>query len=555
MPRYRKKRAEALLEEGVIDEEQAVRLSSDDMDVVQEAREEVKQQREAISIETAVKIELARREMARRSLLHYTLRNVPGYQPGWVHREICEKLEKFREDVLAGKSPRLAIFMPPRHGKTELVRQFISQTLGQHPHLEFITCSYAASLQEDNSKQIQNLMRTGEWKALFPGILLDPKRQAVSDWKLQGHPGGMLAVGVGGPITGRGAHVLVIDDPVKNREEADSEVSRQSTWNWYTSTAYTRLMPGAGVLVIQTRWHDDDLSGRILRQQEQAQKIMNETGEWPSDIDRWEVIEYPALAFEEEEHRQPGMALHEERYDTTALKRIKRTIGPRDWAALYQQNPVADEGAYFKKDNVHYYDSRPNRLNYYTAADLAISKKESADYSVVATVGVDEHERYWLVDLRRGRWDSEEIIDNLIQTYHQWKPKTIGIEAGQIEKAIGPFLDKRIREERLYSMYVEPLPPGRRDKEMRARPLQGLMGQKKFFIPRNEAWTEGLVRELLRFPTGVHDDQVDALAWIGQMIQSITPAQLPRPPVRKSWKDNLHKFITGSSGGYDPMAA
>ena len=553
--RRRAKETAAKVEAGIIPKELGERLCSDDREVYLAAKQDEPYEQTKISVKHAVKIELARRELARRKLIHYTQRNLPHYQAGWVHIEIAEKLEKFREDVIAGLSPRLAIFMPPRLGKTELIKQFISQTLGLYPYLEFICCSYSAQLQESISGQIQDTVRSSEWKVLFPNAVLDKRREAVSDWKLAKHGGGVLAVGVGGSITGRGANILVIDDPVKNREEADSETTRASTWNWYTSTAYTRLMPGAGVLVIQTRWHDDDLSGRILAQQAEAAKVERDTGKWPDDVDRWTVIEYPAIALEDEAHRNAGEALHPQRFPLHALQKIRRTIGPRDWAALYQQNPVADEGAYFKKETLKYYDSLPELLNYYTAADLAISKKETADYSVIVTVGIDPRDNMYVVDLQRGRWDAMEIVDRLVSVYKAYKPKTLGIEAGQIEKAIGPFLNKRIYEERLYSMYVEPLPPGRRDKELRARPLQGRMGQGKVLLPRNQIWLEPLIHELLRFPSGVHDDQVDALAWIGQMLDTLSAASVPAPPIKKSWKDDLSKYITNSDGSYDPMAA
>mgnify|MGYP001421433207 CR=1 FL=1 len=168
-----------------------------------------------------------------------------------------------------------------------------------------------------------------------------------------------LVIGVGGGITGKGAHILLIDDPVKNREDAESENNREATWDWYTSTAYTRLSPGGGILVILTRWHDDDLAGKLL--------MASENG-----ADDWEVVKYPAIAEEDEEFRKQGEPLHPERYNTESLEMIQKAIGPRDWTALYQQNPVSDEGDYFTRDMVRYYE--PDEIDYDDVIPLEIQK-------------------------------------------------------------------------------------------------------------------------------------------------------------------------------------
>jgi hypothetical protein len=257
------------------------------------------------------------------------------YEAGWVHKDICARLEKFSLDVAERKSPRLMLCVPPRHGKSEIVsRNFPAWHLGKYPEHEFIACSYASDLALGFSRKVREIVRSTEYQMLFPEVELAKDSQRADQWNTT-HSGGYAAAGVGGPITGKGASILVIDDPVKNREEADSESIRQSIWDWYTSTAYTRLAPGGVVLIIQTRWHDDDLSGRLLMQ------MAKEEG------DDWEVIEYPAIATEDERYRRKGEALHPARYPLDALRRIKRAIGDRDWSALYQQKPVADDGDFF----------------------------------------------------------------------------------------------------------------------------------------------------------------------------------------------------------------
>lgn len=333
---------------------------------------------------------------------------------------------------------------------------------------------------------------------------------------------------------------LVIDDPVKNRSDAESATSREAVWDWYTSTAYTRLAPGGGVLVILTRWHDDDLAGRLLRKQAEGEG------------DEWVVVEYPAQAVHDELFRAAGDPLHAERYDIEALERIKRAVGPRDWQALYQQNPTPDEGDYFNKSMFQWYGAQEipdySELNFYTAWDLAIGEKEQNDYSVGITVGVDKHDRTFVVDIQRGHWGPLELTDRILQVYKTWRSAITGIERGHIEMTLRPFLEKRIREERLTSFYIEELNPGKRDKIARARSIQGRMQQGLVFFRKHCNATAQLVAEMMRFPNGVHDDGVDAMAWIGQMLSLLVRPREQAPKPKKSWKDKLDKLARGTAG-------
>ena len=261
------------------------------------------------------------------------------------------------------------------------------------------------------------------------------------------------------------------------------------------------------------------------------------------------MVKYPAIAEADEEFREVGDALHEERYNMKALEKIRKAVGPRDWSALYQQNPVSDEGDYFTRQMIRYYEPEDidlSRMKFYCAWDLAIGQRDRNDYSVGVIVGVDEYDCMYIIDLVRGRFDGFDIVERILDLYQQWRPSIIGIEKGHIEMALGPFLEKRVRERKLYEAYFKDLKPGRRDKEARARAIQGRMQQGMVKIPKDEIWTGPLVAELLRFPNGVHDDQVDALAWVGLMMAEFATYIEPVEHV-PSWSDKLKHLVKGES--------
>jgi predicted phage terminase large subunit-like protein len=525
----------------------------------------VRAKRVELSRQKKAQQEMYRRELAKRHLLAFVKRYEPNYLAGWVHKKICDELMAFSEAVCRGESPRLMITMPPRHGKSMLASQYWpAWHLGNHPEHEFINTSYAQSLQMDFSRKIQELIKTPDYHLLFGNYGITKKNEAVERWSLFDYDkerrtgGGVLAAGVGGPITGRGAHIFLIDDPVKNRDEAESQTIRETAKSWYSSTAYTRLAPGAGIVVIQTRWHDDDLSGWLLNEMREAEKemIQDPQHEWPEDADRWRVVDFPAIATQDEEYRLKGEALHEDRYDLKALRRIKRTLAPRDWAALYQQNPQVEEGAYFQKKYFRMYKDAPPYLDIYCAGDLAISKRSHADWSVFIVCGMDDGGRVYMLEEYRGRWDSKQIIDVMFEIHKTHHPRRFGLEKGQISLTMDKFLEARMEEEKIYDLHVEELPPGKQDKELRARVIQGLMSHGKVYWPEGALWVDDYMNEMLRFPTGVKDDRVDAAAWVGRMVagEAYVGAGRPKKP-DKSWKKKLKGYVSGIKSTNDAMAA
>lgn len=337
----------------------------------------------------------------------------------------------------------------------------------------------------------------------------------------------------------------IIDDPVKDREEAESETTRQKIKDWYSSTFYTRLAPGGGVLIIQTRWHEDDLSGWLLEVMKEAEQEMMTSGEWPLDADRWEVVRYPAIATCDEPFRSQGEALHEARYPLAALQKIKRAMMPRDWEALYQQNPVSQDGDYFTKGMIRYYDKAPpvEEMRIYATGDLAIGQTEANDYTVFAVVGVDRQQNIYLLDLHRGRWNAMGLIDKMFEIQKRWEPEIFGLETGHIDMTLEPFLLKRMDETRIRIPY-EKLRTRGKDKQTRARPIQGRMEQGKVFFPKGAIWTETLVTELLSFPMGKHDDQCDAIAWVGQLLLEFGIVN-QKVVKTKSFRDKLARRTRG----------
>ena len=767
----------------------------------------------------AARLELAHRVLARRRLLPFVQKINPRYIPGWVHEDICRRLERFSKDVEEGCSPRLMLLVPPRHGKSELAsRMFPPWHLGRCPDHEFIACSYNVSLAMSFSRKVKEVIVDPVYEAIFD-TRLHPDFQAAEEWAIKGHRGGYVAAGVGGGITGKGAHILTIDDPIKNAEEAQSADLREKLWEWYTSTAYTRLAPGGGVLVIQcmtgdtpvrlpdgtekrldairagdevatfddgrlgvstvaawksngrdsvytittnsgkmvrangrhpflvstdeglrwvrtkhlttdhtivvcqgsggsgpvwpaqqmgasslpnaaasapptttskngqtdtalhlstlnhaalrtssiatasrltrtlsswlrraadvlsavtwemtgrpgtgaensastttttpvrsagccattatppqgmpaqsaspsrwlstsdfmldsvhsveltgeeevfdvqidrtenfianglvshnTWWHDDDLAGKI----QNAMRADNEA-------DQFEIIRYPAIA-EHDEYLDPGTdqiverppleypdlkplrlkgeALHPARYDIRSLNQIKRTLPQQWWSALYQQNPVPDEGIYFTKDMFRR-GPAPRVQDCYVsiAFDFAISEKQQNDYTVGTVSLLDSDDVLHFVDrVRFKSADADYICKAIVGLCKKWHNPSLqlGLEDGQIYRALSAPLKREMARQRVYPsmQLLKPIS----DKQARARTLQGRMQQGLVSFSSEADWYDSMRTEMLRFPNGVHDDQVDSAAWNAIMAAGRQPPKKQQSRPMKSWKDRL----------------
>lgn len=439
---------------------------------------------------------------ARTSLLRFTEYTKPNYERAAHHELIAEKLEA----VERGDIDRLMIFMPPRHGKSELVSvRFPAWYLGRNPSHQIITASYAHKLAAKFGRQVRNLIAAKEFQTAFPGVTLAADSEA-KDLFNTNHEGAYLATGVDGSVTGSGAHIAIIDDPVKGRKEAESETVRDTAWDWYQGDLYTRLMPRASIVVCQTRWHEDDLSGRIL----ESEGRIEEGGQWT-------VLELPAL------HPERG-ALWPEWYPVEALERIRNSIGPRDFSALFQQQPQPDEGTFFKREWFSEWDKLP-RCRFYMTSDYAVTDG-GGDYTVLTVWGLDAEGFVYRADQWKGQTSSDQWIERQLDLIARWKPLCCFGEGGVIQKAIEPVLRRRMRERGTFCR-LEWL-PSVSDKPTRARSFQAMAAQGRIKFERGADLSEFLV-----FPAGKYDDEVDTASLIGRAIDQAHPAIVAEQPTQK----------------------
>jgi len=479
------------------------------------------------ALRTNAQVELARRGAAvGRGLLEfvYLTHTREPYQAGWVHADLCRRLENFSRAVAEGRSPRLIITMPPRHGKTAIVSQrFPVWHLGQHPHHDVVCASYGQSLADESSLLARSIAQSDEARAVFPDLgrpITTAKSRAhpagaevtrIDRWTLPAG-GGYRSTGVGGGLTGHGANILIIDDPIKNREEAESRANREAVFSWYRSTAYTRLAPGAGIIVMMTRWHEADLAGCLLDHARQG------TG------DQWELVSYEAIASRDEPYRKAGEALHPERYPVAVLEATKRVLGTYDWSALYLQQPRPSGGAIFQASWFRQHvPGRPQNVPIdYTALSVDCSFKGSKDSDFVSIqLWGKKGLKSIPLDHFHGRMDYVTFRRKLIEMLRRWPFSRYAlIEATANGPAImsdlGEILQGRSPDPQFQNIPripLVPFNPGKHgDKVARARAVtpQFESGLVEMPDPQFAPWLAAYESEMCAFPSAAHDDQVDA---------------------------------------------
>lgn len=463
--------------------------------------------------EIDLEAEILTRQLIPRRLMPFVQRFKPGYQAGWFHHELCRVLERFTARVEAGESPRLMIYAPPRHGKSEIVsRAFPSWIAGKHPEWEQIIATYGQDLADDLGRWCKRTLTDPKFATVFTDAKTRADSTAASRIDTE-KGGGLRFVGVGGPLIGRGGNIAVIDDPLKNREEADSERYREATRNWYTSVLRTRLAPGGGIVLMHQRWHTQDLAGWLLE----------------TDPDGWEVVNFPAIAEEDEPHRKKGEALHPERWPLKELEALRKDLSPRDWLAMYQQRPVSDSGGYFKREWMRTYDVAPRVGEVYLAADLAYKTGQDNDRTCIAAFSMSEAgDVVFLPGIVFDRMDTGASVEAILDLAKVHGAHTIAVGRDMIQGSIGPFLSRRMGERKQW-LKVEEIPQ-RADKEARARSFQARMQQGKVLFPSGEMWTEHIQPELLSFPGGKGDDAVDMGAHACLLLDMMSEPQKPKDP-------------------------
>lgn len=416
--------------------------------------------------------------------------------------------------VAAGQIPRLIVTMPPRHGKSELISRYgPAWFLGNYPDSKVMLAGYNSSFAASWGRKARDVLT--EWGPEIFGVRVSQTTSASDYWEVHGHEGVMVTAGIGGGLTGKGARLLVIDDPVKDAEEAASETIQLKHWEWWISTARTRLEKGAGVILVMTRWNENDLAGQMLAAAEQ------EGGE------PWEVLNLPAMAEEGDPlGRKEGMALCPELFDHATLEQTRKASGGYWWAAMYQQRPMPAEGGLFKRTDFRTFYEDPDRDLYwmrrdedgeepkpvgrdyvyrFVTIDPAFSEKETADYTAMLLWGVTPWMDLLLLDVERVRFDVENLAAAIRRYYDLHKPNDVRVES----KAYGAKVIHQLVGQGL------PIIPLDADTDKVTRALSA--------VPRYEAhtvyhragadWLDAYERELLLFPSGKNDDQVDAFAY------------------------------------------
>lgn len=461
-----------------------------------------------LSPQDAAKEMLSRRS-AKRSLKEFIEYMDLGFVPAAHHLLLIEHLEA----VERGDIERLMVWMPPGSAKSTYTSiLFPPWFLGRNEDSGVLGVSNTTELAERFSRRARNLVSMPRFKNVF-GFGISEKTQSASNWETE-KSGEFFAAGIGSAIAGRRADLGLIDDPIKSREEADSDRIRQKHWDWYVNDFYTRLKPNAKQILIQTRWHEDDLGGRLLER----------------EANRWTVISIPMIATAGDPlDREPGERLWPEWFTDEMIAQAK--LDSRAWNALYQQDPSPDEGEFFQREDFGEYIELPDKLHYYGASDYAVTEG-GGDFTEHGIAGMDFNGDLYITDWWREQSSSDVWIESQCEFILKYKPMIWFGEAGPIRRAIEPFLRKRMQERQAFCR-IEWL-PSVADKPTRARAIQARCHMGKVFLPKFAPWKAELMKQLLKFPSGKYDDGADVMSLFGRGMEfvnapKLATTQAPKP--------------------------
>lgn len=442
------------------------------------------------------------------------------------------------------------LFLPPGSAKSTYAT-VVGPTwaMGAVPGFKVIGVSYGSDLARKFGRRMRSIVRQHAYKALF-NTSLSSESSAADEWALENgseYMGGGILSG----ITGNRADFIPIDDPIKGRQEADSDVTRRRTVEAYQDDVLTRLKPGGSVMITQTRWHEDDLAGSLLPANYAGESGMIEC----RDGNTWEVICIPAQAYRNDDPlgRKVGEYIWPEWFPEDHWATFKRNA--RTWSALYQQSPAPSTGDFFRAEWLKPYakGKAPDRktLDVYGGSDYATTQ-DGGDFSVHVVFGIDPDGNAWLLDIWRRQTSSDKWVEAWCDLVIKWKPLGWGEEMGQIKSGVGPFLDREARARKAYCAREQF--PTRGSKATRAQSFRGYAAQYGIYVPTDNEYWPDCRRELLTFPAGVHDDFVDACALVFQLLDRMTngrPLPLPEPDMGdQAYKSREDDWLE-MDGGFD----
>lgn len=443
------------------------------------------------------------------------------------HAYMAGKLQEIYEAIRDGRDQRVIVEVQPQIGKSTICSELFPAWVLGLQDWPVICASYGSTLAEQKSQNCRDIIQLPIYRVIFPEVRLNPDSTSKEYWKTLrgavGAAGGSYrAVGVGGGLTGMSGKLLICDDPIKDRADADSETIRASSWKWFKSVFSTRKQSKSGFVLVNTRWHLDDITGKLIDEQENYEIA----GLPEKEFDHWERLRFPAFAERDEYFgnklfRKAGEVLCPERFTEEDMIKTKNSQDVYEWSSLYMQNPILSENAEFRAEWFRYYEPEDIKvldLLYYTVVDLAISQKQTADNTVIRTVAKDRHSgKIYLVEETAGRMDPLETIDAIFHHVKTHRSR-VWIESVAYQAALQYFVVEEQRKRKFFFDVNELTRKAVASKESRIRGLIPLYKAGMIFHQRSDAELE---RELMQFPKGKHDDRVDALSMV-QDVMDVT---------------------------------
>lgn len=436
------------------------------------------------------------------------------------------------DDVAEGRVTRAIIEIPPRHGKSfHISERFPAYLLGRFPEHQIIATSHSEGMSKRFGRKVHGTVKSREFKELFPDVVLSKSADASDEFETE-QGGRYLATSISGDYMGTGAQVVIIDDPFKNREQAESQTYRDKVWERFDDLE-TRLEPGGAIIILHTRWHEDDLIGRVIKERVESGKedwvrltmsmIKNECPQWDR-VEAGEGTEEDKKKYEQEEPLWP------DRWPLKVCRKIRQNKERRTWVSLYQQQPSAKEGdkykrTYFQRFN---FGEQPTNLHKYIVSDFAVTK-DDGDWTEFYVVGLDDDGKVYWLDAWFDQTQADEWIPALVDLIKLHKPFGFYGEKGQIRKSVEPFLEKMMLQERAITNLI--WLDSSTDKVARSRASIGLASMRRFYIPRC-SWGDRLIDQHCAFPATNMDHSVDCTSQVGRAYE-MGPSKPAKSPEKK----------------------